>query len=98
MNNKLSRLPQRHYKLFSRSSLPFRWRRQLQGFVIARPERPWRSIKNLFYIMQVYLDNAATTPLDPAVLAAMLPYMESVYGNPSSLHAHGRAAKVAIEK
>ncbi len=48
--------------------------------------------------MQVYLDNAATTPLDPAVLAAMLPYMESVYGNPSSLHAYGRATKVAIEK
>lgn len=48
--------------------------------------------------MQVYLDNAATTPLDPEVLAAMLPYMESVYGNPSSLHAYGRATKVAIEK
>lgn len=48
--------------------------------------------------MKVYLDNAATTPLDPEVLAAMLPYMESVYGNPSSLHAYGREAKVAIEK
>jgi cysteine desulfurase len=48
--------------------------------------------------MEVYLDYAATTPLDPAVLAAMLPHMESVYGNPSSLHAYGRAAKVAIEK
>lgn len=48
--------------------------------------------------MQVYLDNAATTSLDPAVLAAMMPYTEAVYGNPSSLHAYGRAAKVAIEK
>jgi cysteine desulfurase len=48
--------------------------------------------------MNVYLDNAATTALDPTVLAAMLPYMESHYGNPSSLHTHGRVAKVAIEK
>jgi cysteine desulfurase len=48
--------------------------------------------------MHVYLDNAATTPLDPSVLAAMLPYMETHYGNPSSLHAYGRVAKVAIEK
>lgn len=48
--------------------------------------------------MQVYLDNAATTPLEPAVVAIMLPYMESIYGNPSSLHAYGRATKVAIEK
>ncbi|MHB9147848.1 MAG: cysteine desulfurase family protein [Candidatus Amoebophilus sp.] len=48
--------------------------------------------------MHVYLDNAATTPLEPAVLATMLPYMETLYGNPSSLHAYGRVTKVAIEK
>ena len=48
--------------------------------------------------MQVYLDNAATTALDPLVLEAMLPYMQSMYGNPSSLHAYGRVAKVALEK
>ncbi len=47
---------------------------------------------------QVYLDNAATTALDPEVLAAMLPYMQTMSGNPSSLHAYGREAKVAIEK
>ncbi|ACE05474.1 aminotransferase class V [Candidatus Amoebophilus asiaticus 5a2] len=48
--------------------------------------------------MHVYLDNAATTALDPSVLAVMLPYMETLYGNPSSLHAYGRVTKVAIEK
>jgi len=48
--------------------------------------------------MYVYLDNAATTPLDPEVRTAMLPYMEGPYGNPSSLHAYGRAAKVAVER
>ena len=48
--------------------------------------------------MQVYLDNAATTRLHPAVLEAMLPYMNTLCGNPSSVHAHGRKAKVAVEK
>ena len=48
--------------------------------------------------MSIYLDNAATTPLDPAVLEAMLPYMHTLCGSPSSIHAHGRKAKVAVEK
>ena len=48
--------------------------------------------------MNVYLDNAATTPLEPAVLEAMLPYMHTWWGSPSSIHAHGRRAKVAVEK
>ncbi|MEM9674898.1 MAG: cysteine desulfurase family protein [Bacteroidota bacterium] len=48
--------------------------------------------------MQVYLDNAATTSLDPAVLEAMLPYMSDHYGNPSSTHAHGRQTRSAIEQ
>src|SRR5208282_2181359 len=47
--------------------------------------------------MKVYLDNAATTPLDKEVLAAMLPYMEKNFGNPSSIHSYGREAKSAIE-
>ena len=48
--------------------------------------------------MNVYLDNAATTPLEPTVLEAMLPYMHTWWGSPSSIHAHGRRAKVAVEK
>ncbi|MFN4337062.1 MAG: cysteine desulfurase family protein [Candidatus Nitrosocaldus sp.] len=45
----------------------------------------------------VYLDNAATTPVLDEVLEAMLPYMSSIYGNPSSLHSIGRDAKVALD-
>src|SRR5471030_1693272 len=48
--------------------------------------------------MRVYLDNAATTPLDPEVLKEMYKVMESNYGNPSSIHAHGREARSLIEK
>ena len=48
--------------------------------------------------MQVYLDNAATTPIDPAVIQAMVETMESDFGNPSSIHAHGRKVKTIIEK
>lgn len=45
----------------------------------------------------IYFDNAATTPLDPQVLEAMLPYMKEHYGNPSSVHAFGRKTRAAIE-
>ncbi|GAB2976675.1 cysteine desulfurase family protein [Mucilaginibacter puniceus] len=48
--------------------------------------------------MRVYLDNAATTPLDPEVMQQMCAVMESTYGNPSSIHAHGREARTVIEK
>jgi cysteine desulfurase len=48
--------------------------------------------------MKVYLDNAATTPLDAEVIKAMCTVMESTYGNPSSIHAHGREARALIEK
>ncbi|GAB2685371.1 cysteine desulfurase family protein [Mucilaginibacter koreensis] len=47
---------------------------------------------------RVYLDNAATTPLDPEVLKTMAQVMENQYGNPSSIHAHGREARTLIEK
>jgi cysteine desulfurase len=46
---------------------------------------------------RIYFDNAATTALDPAVLAAMLPYMETYFGNPSSIYSYGRETKLAIE-
>ncbi|QNF33279.1 cysteine desulfurase [Adhaeribacter swui] len=48
--------------------------------------------------MIVYLDNAATTPLDKEVFDAMAPYMLEYFGNPSSIHAHGRQVRAAIEK
>ncbi|WP_187264441.1 cysteine desulfurase family protein [Pontibacter beigongshangensis] len=48
--------------------------------------------------MRVYLDNAATTPLDKEVFDAMAPYMLEHYGNPSSIHGHGREVRSAIEK
>jgi cysteine desulfurase len=47
--------------------------------------------------MRVYLDNAATTPLDPEVFEAMQPFMLEDFGNPSSTHAHGRKVRAAIE-
>ena len=48
--------------------------------------------------MQVYFDNAATTPVDPEVFEAMKPYLMNHYGNPSSIHSQGRQARSAIEK
>jgi cysteine desulfurase len=48
--------------------------------------------------MKVYLDNAATTRLDAEVLEAMVPVMAEQYGNPSSIHANGRAARSLIER
>lgn len=44
----------------------------------------------------IYLDHAATTPLRPEALEAMLPYFSGVFGNPSSVHAFGREAKTAL--
>ena len=45
----------------------------------------------------IYLDNAATTPLHPDVLAAMLPFLTEQYGNPNSLHRAGKKAAAAIQ-
>ncbi|AFN75645.1 aminotransferase, class V [Melioribacter roseus P3M-2] len=46
----------------------------------------------------IYLDNAATTPVDPRVVEKMLPYLNEYFGNPSSIHSYGRKARVAIEE
>jgi cysteine desulfurase len=51
----------------------------------------------MIHTMKVYLDNAATTPLDPEVMEAMLPVMKGSFGNPSSIHSWGRETKSAIE-
>ncbi len=46
----------------------------------------------------IYLDHAATTPTDPAVIEAMLPYWRETWGNPSSLYAAGRQARAALDR
>ncbi len=49
-------------------------------------------------MLPIYLDYNATTPIDPAVLDAMLPYLQTHFGNPSSTHAYGKAAHDAIDR
>ncbi|MBL4709640.1 MAG: cysteine desulfurase [Flavobacteriales bacterium] len=48
--------------------------------------------------MNIYLDNAATTPIDPQVVEAMIPVLKENFGNPSSIHSDGRIARSIIEK
>ncbi len=48
-------------------------------------------------LKQVYLDHCATTPVSPAVLAAMEPYFTSAFGNPSSVHRLGQEARAALD-
>lgn len=48
--------------------------------------------------MAIYLDHNATTPLDPRVLDAMLPWLQGTHGNPSSVHRPGREARAALDK
>ena len=47
---------------------------------------------------KVYLDNAATTPLDPEVMESMLVYMREHHGNPSAIHSFGRTTRAAVEQ
>lgn len=46
----------------------------------------------------IYLDHAATSPMDPRVLDVMMPYMTYEFGNPGSIHCYGREAKKAVDK
>jgi len=46
---------------------------------------------------QVYLDHNASTPVHPEVVAEMLPYFSEIFGNPSSVHAFGRAAREGVD-
>ena len=54
-------------------------------------------LKEVAFMQRIYLDHNATTPVDPAVLAAMLPYFSSEFGNASSIHAFGQRARAAVE-
>src|ERR1041385_6757321 len=47
---------------------------------------------------RVYLDNSATTPVDPRVLEAMLPFLREDFGNASSIHYFGQRARAAVDK
>jgi cysteine desulfurase len=47
---------------------------------------------------RIYLDNAATTSLDPMVLEAMMPFFTEKFGNPSSIYSYGRETRMAIEQ
>ena len=47
---------------------------------------------------RIYLDNSATTPLDPRVVQAMHPYLDAVFGNPSSSHLEGRQAREGLDR
>jgi cysteine desulfurase len=49
------------------------------------------------FTTQIYLDYAATTPLDPRILKAMTPYFSLDFGNPSSIHRYGQTAEAAVE-
>jgi cysteine desulfurase len=46
---------------------------------------------------RIYFDNAATTPLDPEVLEAMMPFLTEKFGNPSSIYSYGRETRMAVE-
>ena len=46
----------------------------------------------------IYMDYASTTPMDPEVLRAMVPYFSELFGNPSSVHGFGQEARQAVEK
>lgn len=48
-------------------------------------------------MQRIYLDNAATTALDPQVLEVMMPYLTEKFGNPSSIYSYGREGRLAIE-
>lgn len=47
---------------------------------------------------RIYLDNASTTPIDPAVLEEMMPYLTEKFGNASSIHFFGQQARAAVDK
>src|SRR5438046_7601375 len=55
------------------------------------------SFAQMIQTPRIYLDNAATTPLDAEVLDAMMPYLTTYFGNPSSIYSYGRETRLAVE-
>jgi cysteine desulfurase len=64
---------------------------------ISISENKVQNISSNLVSERIYLDNAATTPLEPKVLETMLPYMSTHFGNPSSIYSYGRETRLAIE-
>jgi cysteine desulfurase len=62
----------------------------------ATPGKTW--INNMHDIRRVYLDHSATTPADPRVVEAMLPYLMEKFGNASSVHFFGQEARAAVDR
>lgn len=56
------------------------------------------NLGGILQMKRIYLDHAATTPLHPDVLETMLPYLQGSFGNPSSLHHYGRAARSQVNE
>jgi cysteine desulfurase len=65
--------------------------------LIYRKHEDFSIFAKTIFDMRVYLDNAATTPLAPEVAEAMIPILQSEFGNPSSTHFYGRQTKALIE-
>src|SRR2546425_11078395 len=53
---------------------------------------------SMFSVRKVYLDHSATTPVDPRVVQAMMPYLTERFGNASSVHGFGQEARAAVDR
>ena len=84
--------------IMSMSALAVTWRKRRQGDVMSDDEKPTRAVAPpRGESRPIYLDNHATTRVDPRVVEAMLPWMLEDYGNAASAHAFGQAARRAVE-
>jgi len=69
-----------------------------QADALLDPSRPYRYAEySQVLVMSIYLDYNATTPVDPAVLDAMLPHFADTFGNASSIHSPGQRARSAVD-
>lgn len=66
-------------------------------FFKSHPRHPRSKFLDTKFFMRIYFDNASTTPLLPEVIEAMTEVMHNIFGNPSSIHADGRKARMAVE-